>query len=286
MSDEVPVVATGTFNESAPAAPKISEAVPAEEPKKVDPFAPKFAALTRLDKEVKGKAAALAAERKAIEAEKAELAKWREERSKADTDYKAKLKENPLTFLQDHEVPFEDLVEMQLNDGKQTPEKLIMKMKAEMDSKYSKEIEELKSQLKKEREDEENQKLEQAKEGFKTQISKLITDNTDTYELVHLNQAQGLVYDVIETHYQETGRILKIEDAAKAVEEHLEEEVRRQLESKKFKQASPPSAAKTPTQTAPTLSNTMSSEVPVKGERKLSSEESLKEAAKLIRWNK
>lgn len=286
MSEDVKVTAVGTFNETPAPEVKAPEAAapPPEAPIKVDPFAPKFAALTRRDKEIREREKALQTAQKQIETEKAELAKWRDERAKDTSDYKTKLKANPLAFLQEHEIPFDELVQMQLNDGRVTPEKLVQQMKAELDSKYSKELEELKKNLKEKEESAETAKLEQIRETFKTQITDFVENNKDTYELVHFEQAQQLVFDVIETHYQETGRILKIEEAAKATEEHLEEELKKRTALKKFQTSKPPEA-KPDSKAAPTLSNTMSSEVPTSGTKRMSNEESLKQAAKLIRWD-
>jgi hypothetical protein len=293
MADEAAPVATGIFNETkAPEAKPAAEAAPAAEqaPVKVDPFAPKFAALTRLDRDIKAKQAAFQAERKAFEAEKAEMLKQREEMSKINTDYKTKLKADPLSFLTENDVQFDELVERKLNDGKMTPEKMVQQLKAELDAKYSKELEELKRSIKEKEEAEEQAKYDNTVNGFKSQISDFVTANKDTYELINAEQAQDLVFDVIETHFQETSaagepKVLSIEEAARAVEQHLEGEVRKKLELKKFKQTSQPQEAKDGKQTAPTLSNTMSSEVPIRGEKQMSKEESLKQAAKLIRWD-
>lgn len=299
MSD-TPVVAVGKFaTTQAPEETKAEVTAPAvETPVKTDPLAPKFAALTRMDRDIKAKQAAFQAERKAFEAEKAELAKWREERDKGVTDYKSKLKTNPLQFLEENEVPFDQLVEMKLNDGKMTPEKLVAQMRADIDSKYGQELENLKASLKEKEDKAAQDSYDAAENGFKSSINDFLNsvdekdqiDNKTTYEIIHAQNRQDLVFDVIKEHYETTkaesadgnGRILSIKEAADAVEAHLYEELKKNLELKKFKQTSTP--AKETKQTAPTLSNTMSSEVPIKGEKQLSKEESLKNAAKMIRW--
>ena len=52
------------------------------------------------------------------------------------------------------------------------------------------------------------------------------------YELIQANEANDIIYDVIEEHYNETGRILDIEEAAEAVESYLEEEAEKLLKSR------------------------------------------------------
>ena len=106
----------------------------------------------------------------------------------------------------------------------------------------------------------------------------------EAYELIKLNDAKELVFDVIQEFYQSTGRVLSVEEATKHTEEHLESEARKVFEAKRFKQPAKEKQEPGEKKAAPTLSNTQSSEVPSIGDVKLSREESLKDAAKLIRW--
>lgn len=251
-------------------------------PEEQDKFGSKFAALSRKEKEIRQRETQYQSEMKRIEAEKAELSKWREEKQTAESVFQAKLKENPLKTLEELGLTYEDLTRMQLNEQNPTPEMLIKRTRQELESGYKKELEELRQSMKQKEEQEETKKHEQTVTGFKKEISNFVDANADTYELIKMNDAQETVFEVIQEYYQETGRLLSIEEAAKYTEEVLESEARKVLEAKRFKQpAKQPSEAP---KTTPTLSNALSSEAPHQGEKKLTREESLARAAKMIRW--
>lgn len=256
----------------------------AQKPQTDDKFAPKFAALTRKEKELRQREQNYQAEMKRIEAEKAELSKWRSEQKTAEQRLMEKFKANPLKFAEEQGLSFEDLMAMQLNEQNPTPEMLIKRTREELEGAYKKDLEELKNTLRQKEEESEKKQYESTVAGFKSEISDYINANPDSCELITINNKQDLVFDVIQEYYESTGRILSIEEAAKHTEEHLEEEAKKILGAKRFqaqKKVEEPGSNKA----APTLSNTQSSEVPKSGERKLSREESLAQAAKMLRWN-
>lgn len=259
----------------APAKPEVPQAD--------DKFASKFAALSRKEKEIRHREAQFTAEMERIKAEKSEIEKWKAEKSNADSEFKNKISSNPLKVLEELGITFEDLTKMQLNEQNPTPEMLIARTRQELESGYKKELEELRNSLKQEKEKAASEQHEQVVSGFKKQINQFVDANEEAYELIKMNDAQELVFDVIQEYYESSGKVLSIEEAAKYTEQHLEEEAKRVMEAKKFKQTSPkqePSEAKI----APTLSNTHAAEVPQSTAKPLSREESLKNAAKMIRW--
>ena len=249
-----------------------------------DKFGPKFAALSRKEKEIRQREQQYQESMKKYEAEKSELQKWREEKEKGESAIQRELRENPLKFMEKHGISFEELTKMQLNEQNPTPEMLIKRTREELESGYKQELAELRKAMKDKEEQEETKKYEQTVSGFKSQINDFVEANADTYELIKINNAQDLIFDVISEYYEQNGRILSIEDAAKFTEEELEVEARKVLEAKRFKQ---PARKEEPSQekTTPTLSNALSSEAPHQGEQKLSREESLARAAKMLRWN-
>jgi alanyl-tRNA synthetase len=173
---------------------------------------------------------------------------------------------------------------MQLNEQNPTPEMLIARTRQELETGYKKELEELRNAMKQKEEETEKKQYDETVSGFKSQINDFLSSNAETYELINMNDAQGLVFDVIQEYYESSGRILSIEEAAKHTEEHLEAEAKKIMEAKKFKQTSKP-ASEQEQKATQTLSNTQSAEVPTSGQKKLSREESLAQAAKMIRWN-
>jgi len=261
--------------------------VEAAKPVQDDKFASKFAALARKEKELRDTQGRFMSEKQKLDADRAEMEKWKAERQSEKEALLAQAKENPLRWLQENlGYDFETLTKMQLNEQNPTPEMLIKRTRDELESGYKKELEQLRQSMKEKEEAEERSKYEQTVSGFKKQINSFIDEQAETYELIKMNDAQNLVFDVIKEFYESTQRILSIEEAAKHVEEHLEAEARKVLEAKKFKQtSSKPSEGQAPKQTTPTLSNTLASEVPVSGAKKLSREESIAQAAKMLRFH-
>jgi hypothetical protein len=264
----------------------ISEAQPVEQvevPKKTDDFlAPKFAALSKKEKQIRQTEAALKAREAELSKRLAEI-----EGSKTETESKLKsfeqqFKENPLKALKERGITMEQLIEMQMNDENPTVDMKLKRMQEEMESKALARVEELERKLKEKEENEAKSQYDKAVESYKKELSSFAQQNAETYELIVANEATDLMFQVADEYYRNTKRVPDIKEVADAVEAHLEEEARKIFELKKFKQASPQKA--TPNKTAPTLSNTSAANVPSNGERKLSREESLREAAKLLRW--
>lgn len=256
-----------------------------------DKFASKFAALSRKEKMIREREKQAMSIQAQIEEQKkqmeAERAKWQEELS----SYKSKIegiKKNPLKSLEEEGITFEKLTEMQLNEQNPTLEMQLEKLRSELDSKYAKELESLKNQLAEKEQKQQEEVIEQAKQAYRKEIQSVLQASPEQYELTLANNAEDLVYDVVEEFYNANGKILSAEEAAQMVEKHFEDEAKRILSLKKLQQASKPKepveAKKESGKTTPTLSNAMSQERPVTGTRKMSAEESLREAAKLIRW--
>lgn len=273
--------------EQAETAPEVAPEPEKAETPKDDKFASKFAALSRKEKQVREQEKALNAERQRIKAMETELKRLQERLSGEDTSLKARLKKEPLKVLEENELSFEQLSEMVLNDGNPTPQRMMEQLKAELQREYKTEVEQLREQLKAKEEREEKERYAQAVDGFKAELKQLI-DTNDEFELTRANQAYDLVFDVVEEYYNKTGKVLGHDEAARYVEQHLEEEANRILQLKKVqsklqKPAQPPPKVDAKP-TSPTLSNTLSAEAPVNGERKLTREQAIAEAAKLIRW--
>jgi hypothetical protein len=156
--------------------------------------------------------------------------------------------------------------------------------------------------LREEFENKETKKKQSEEEELKKQHEKVVqgviadltefVNKTDGYELIRAYDNVSMVYEVMNQHYMEQVnkgipdqliKILSYKDACDAVEAHLDEQVSKTYEAKRAKQAPKKEEVKEP-KTSQTLSNTLSAEVPVSGERKLSKDELTKEAAKMLRW--
>lgn len=287
-----PVVTQETMYTEAPA-PEVTEALEAEKPvspkveePKDDRFAAKFAALSRKEKAMRQQMQLIEVERKAAEALK----------TKYETEYSpyknlaTRIKQEPLKILEENGIKFADLAKMILeNEGKPTEDMVAKNALGDLKS----EIEQLKAQLKAQKEEEvekvkeiEKKKHEQVLNNFVGEIKDHVDGAADKYELIRANDAVELVYNVIEQYHADTGEILDTEKAAEQVEAYLEEEAKKLFELSKFKKngaaaQEKPSATPQPSRT---LSNALASQAPSSGRKFMSNEESKAEASKLLRW--
>jgi hypothetical protein len=286
--------------------PKAPETPTADAPKEqpVDRFAPKFAALTRKEREIKER------ERKLAEAEKTRLAdiekkaKELEEREKSSVSYKDRMKQNVIKFLEEEGYTYEQISEMVLNEGNPTQEMQMKRLQEEIEGKTLTKIQELEKKLaekeQKEKEEREallKQRQEEAVTEFKNQIKNDVEANAETYELIKFNEAYDLVYEVIEQIYEQMSdedktaigqNPKKIDEIRKLALDEVEGElVARATRIKELKKLKQTSKSEEPEQkkTAPTLSNTLATEVPLNGRRPMSDDEAVLEAAKLIKWS-
>lgn len=273
--------------------PESTEIKTNEEPKLQDRFAPKFAALSRKEKAIREQEAAVKAEKAQIEKMRAEIEEQKKAFESERTGWKSKLKEKPFEALKDEGLTYEQLTEIALNDQNPTPEMQMRRMREEMKAEFQKELEAVKAQLAdkeaKEKESEEKTAQEQyeaAVAQYRDQV-KNVVDANDEFELIKTHDAYDLVVDVVKEYHANTGSILPALDAAKHVETYLEDEAKKILSAKKFQ---PKVQAAKPDSNEPknkaTLTNNNASELPVNGKKLLSREESIQEAAKLLRFNK
>lgn len=261
-----------------------------EEPKpeQNDEFASKFAALSRKEKAVREQEQALETKLAEIEQRQKEI----DEQYGKYKDLSSRIKERPLDVLQENDLDFETLTRMVLeNDGKPTPEMQIQQLRSEIENKYSKEVENLRKELEEKEKSAEEKRHQEVIENYKSELNEYIESNSENYELIKLNEASDLVYEVIEEHYNETGRILSNEEACQHVEDYLLEEAKKHLNVNKIKSLLGQKETETPPPGSPqkaavnTLSNTEAATVPNISSRNLSDEESKREAAKLIKWD-
>jgi hypothetical protein len=265
----------------------IEEAVPKQEE---DQFASKFAALSRKEKAVREREAQIEARLKELEEKSTSLESEYEEKYGKYKSLPDRLKNQPLEVLAEEGVDLDTLLKMVLeNDGKPTTEMQIQRLREDMKNNYSKELENLKQELAEKEKAAEAKRQEEVVEDYKYELNEFINSNTDEFELIKLNEASDLVYQVVEDHYNENGRILTHKEACEHVENYLLEEAKKHLSVNKIKKLLNPEDAPSKPQAeqqvgAKTLSNTAATTVPNESSRVLSDEESKRRAAELIRW--
>lgn len=277
------VVAEGTIAPETAAAPT-AEPTPAPAAEGESQLSAKFAALSRKEKQIRDRERSvqqkmneMEARLKAFEAEKAEADKW-----KATPE---RIKKDPLGVFKEAGLSLEQLTEILMNGGKPTESM----ERTELETRVLSKMEELEKKIADKEAKETEQKYEQQLNAFVQELTTFVNDTPD-YELIRSENAVDTVYQVIEQHHAETGKILTHKEAADAVEDYLFEQAKKMLEREKIKKlvgaTSPAKPAEKPAQGKPTtLSNTQSAQVDQKPQRTLTSDESKAEAAKLIRWN-
>jgi hypothetical protein len=260
---------------------EVEAAVKAEEQK----FAQKFAALSRKEKSIRDREKLVEKRMKELDAKQPEFEKNAANASKEVEELKRRLRSEPIKLMEEFGLSFQQLAEMVLNDGKPTADMVMNEKERAIQSK----IDALEQKLQAKEQAEEQARLDAAINGFKGQIKDLVA-NTEAYELVRVNEAADIIYDVIVAHHEETGEVLDIKSAADAVEAHLLEEAKKHLDLPKIRGLLQPTPQQPPATAevkpaSKTLTNASAAKASSQVSRKLSNEESMLEAARLIKWS-
>ena len=255
----------------------------AQEPEKNDDFSRKFAALSRREKEIRAKEAEY--EQRIAELEQRFVAQ--EPQKEPEIPFDVRLRQNPLKALESVGLSYDKLTELALNDGKLTPDMQMKLMREELETDYKSKFEDLENRLVEKEKGLEEQRYEDIKLGFQNEIESFVNSNGEEYELIKANDANDVVYEVIEEHYNETGKILDIKEAAEAVESYLEEEATKLLQLSKVRSKFNPgdNEQEPQRQSQVTLSNAHSAQANERVARKLSDEESKSAMAKMLQWD-
>lgn len=269
---------------SAVTPPQTEGVSKAEEKKAEDKLSPKFAALTRKEREIQSQTQKLKTEQAKIgEARTKMEAEIASERAKISEDVKkvqefeSLKKMNPLKAFEALGFTYQQLTDIVLNEGKPTPEMEMSRLQSEMDAKleaYKKEQSDERAKLTRESEERQKKELEEQQAKLKAQeaeyiaefqksIEDFVATNADSYEFITVNEQVPLVFATVERHYEETGKVLTIKEAADLVEQFLEKRVEQNLATKKLKaKVSPPSSPKEDIQANPKTTQAIPSQAP------------------------
>lgn len=184
-----------------------------------------FAALAKKEKMIVREREAMKAERAAIAAEKVRIAE-------IEAKYSTK-PASPREALERYGYDYKTATEFELNDGSPTPEFIARQARDE--------VQKLREEQAADRQrfaEEAKQAAEQEKaaviQEFRTEIHAFVDEKPDDYELIKFNGAQDVVYNVINEHYENTGKLLSITEGANIVEKHLEGMLEKIQQTKKF----------------------------------------------------
>lgn len=275
--EEMPQTGTPLATSNVDAAPP--EPPVEEEPKEDPKFAARFAALSRKEKEL-------------IQRER----QFKENQAKLQAYEKAvaTAKQNPIQYLQAAGLTLEEALQYVINDESPDPNSPEVKLKT-----IEQKIAAYENEMRVKAQQAQQAQINAQMIEFKNGINKYITDNSEQYELIKEHKAIDDVFNVMYRTWQETnGQVsLTLEQAAQAVEEQLlkeeEENAARLLRVNKLKSKFLPVSSTEGTvkvsnqdkvsKPAPTLTN-QSVSATTEPRKFKSREESLAEAAKLLKW--
>jgi hypothetical protein len=249
-------------------------------------FAAKFAALSRREKAVKERERQIEKRLKDLE----ERTAVKPEPKVEEEPLKLRALKKPFETLKELGLDYETLTKIALNEGQLTPEIQMQILREELDNKYRAELDQIKKQLSDKEQKEASDRDTQTIGGFKREIGETIRAKAADFELLSVEGEDGIemVFSAINNHYEETGEVIEINEAAEAVENQLLNEAKKRIELNKIKKlmgasqvTQPP--AKEVKKPSVTLSN-QQSQVQPSGKPNMSDEESKREAAKLIKW--
>ena len=247
-----------------------------------DQFASKFAALSRKEKALRDREADYEAR---FEDMQHRLSEYENQSSEPDVDWESMLRNDPLGALEEVGLGYDKLTELALNDGKLTPDMQLAAMREEMESEYRRKFEDLENRLTEKEQAEESAYYDSVQNNFQEEIGSFVAQNPEKYELIEASSANDLVFDVIEEHYNETGSILDIEEAADAVENYLEEEANKFMKLRKISSRLGFDPRELEELEQVTLSNDHSAQVQYDGaNRMLTDDESKARAARMLQW--
>ena len=252
-------------------------------------FSRKFAALSRKEKQLKAKEAEYT--KRLAELETKLKVKEVPKQEAPEIPLDKRFKKDPFKALEDLGLPYDKLTELALNDRQLTPDMQMKLMREELENDYKAKFESLEKRLNEKDNNDKKLKYDNIQKNYMSKVKGFVDGNSDTYEFIKANGAEEVIYDVVEAHYKESGKILTIKEAADAVESHLEDEAEKLLKLKKVSSRikSYMQQPKEPESTKPkpvTLTNAHSQQTADEQiKQMLSSDESKREIAKMLRWD-
>lgn len=250
-----PVETVAPEVEATPAVEGEAVTTPEPEKEKEDPkFARRFAALSRQEKQIIAKQKEVDEKAKEIESVKAEA-----ERAKQILQL---AKENPVLFLQETGLNYQELTELILANEKSPEDKKFDELKKEIEE--LKHAEEKKAKLAEEAETKAQiERVTKAIENYKVECKKTVQENPDKYELILAQGREDEVFDIVERYFIDTETVLDFDIAADYLEQLLLEEAQKLVKTKKLASATKTEAIRDTSKDArdipkpsPTLTNT------------------------------
>lgn len=243
---------------TAPETQETPEAPVPETPK--ERVSDRFAFLAKKEQAVVRQRQELKAQLEAMEQQKAEMARLRQE-IEGSRSKKESYRTNPLALLEEHGLSYKELTDYILNNNTVSTESQIKALQEKLES-----VEKQRELDRQEAADRARKAAEEREQAviseFKTEIGTFLKRESDKYELTNLYDSADLVYDTVEEYFAKTNKVLSIPEACDLVEAYLEKQVEKSLATKKLSskvskpQDEPQTASPQPAQQRKTLTNT------------------------------
>ena len=175
------------------------------------PLSPQIAALARAKRALQLREQAIAAKEKQVSTQ--------QDTARGTDELIQSLKTNPLRVLQEHGVTYDQLTEAVLNQNAGNAG--IEELRAELKS--------MKEGIEKAQVERDTAQEQQVMRQIKSEVNSLVA-NGEEYASIRFNNAQQTVVDVMARHFRETGELLDMETAARAVESYFEPTVAQRLQ--------------------------------------------------------
>lgn len=242
---------------------------------KEEPLSPRFAKLASTDANLRKRALEIRDKEKQLE-----------ERMKGAVtteDWRKRAASDPVGTAKELGISYEALTKALLNDGKTTPDQVYENLQGE--------IKGLKEELNKYRTETENKELTAQERAWKNDVKNFAATNIEKYEL---SQSIGvpvedLVHSTVLKNYNESKKMLRSDEALDLIESNVDNQLRVLLNTKKGQAiareilGATTKPAEPPKSPSPTLTNVVASIQQTPRDRLLNRDESLAEAAKLLK---
>lgn len=235
-------------------APKVDEVTP--KPEEKQPLSAQYAQLARKEKAIRAQAVEVKAQMADIAAREAAI-KAKESEYASNFVPKSKLLEDTVGTLNELGIGYDTLTQQELNAPSPEIRALQSTIKA-LEAKITA-IETDTKGTKDSLEQRDKQSYQQALGMIKRDINNLV-DSDPEFETIKATNSMQDVVDLIEGTFKEEGYLMTVEEAAKAVEDHLAEEIAKYSKLKKIQARLAP-AVKTPAATPPAPKQTQSNPV-------------------------
>lgn len=252
----------------------------------------RFGVLARREQQHVRERQLLSAEKQKLESEQATFSAMKAKVSEEESLWESQ----PFEVLKRHGWDYDKLTQLQLNEGRPTPDMVArVTVKEELSAFEKKQRQEREKELENARA-EEKKRFEETLNNFRQEVEDFIKspEQQESCELIRLHDASEVVLATIEEHFQNTKKagkpeVMSKKQACDLVEKYLEEQIEKSLKSKKLSSKANPEpttqvktgdAKPIPPSVPPrTINNSLTSSA--QGARPLNREERIKRALAL-----